>query len=106
MRIFPVDDNLSDRLNELGASYGRLATVRIRQPDPTDQSTQGGFELDTILYICTAFHDGARRSRKNRRRAVNKAAGQAKAVFNVTISRLGGTPNLRAYSRLNCDALS
>lgn len=68
MRIFPVDDNLSDRLNELATSYGRLAAVRIPAPNPTDQSPQGGFEVNTILYICTAFHDGARRTGIDRRR--------------------------------------
>jgi hypothetical protein len=31
---------------------------------------------------------------------------QAALTFNSVASRLGGSPNIRAYSRLNCDALS
>lgn len=75
-----MDDNLSDRLNELGTSHGRLATTQIRRPDPTDQSPQGGFEMNTILYICTAFHGGARRSGMDRRWVVNEAVADAIAL--------------------------
>jgi hypothetical protein len=33
-------------------------------------------------------------------------ADQPAAALSVTTSRRGGAPNMRAYSRLNCDALS
>jgi hypothetical protein len=47
------------------------ATLRphgFTAPDDTDQSPQGGFEANTILYIYTVFHRRGARGRMARRK--------------------------------------
>lgn len=43
---------------------------------------------------------------KEAREQVNGTARYVTAVFKAAMSRRGGAPNMRAYSRLNCDGLS
>jgi hypothetical protein len=57
------------------------------------------FAASRIARRMNGFIESARHRRVRYR-------SEANSVFAVAISRCGGAPNIRAYSRLNCEGLS
>lgn len=70
--------------------------------------------LDGFIFVTAEYNHSIPGVRRHAAKSAARAAGAPRAASsdapmllrNASTSRIGGAPNIRAYSRLNCDALS